>query len=390
MKDHHARVAKTKIGKMMAWEYAAFGNYEIIESDIWEAAGTEGAIHPDLSKYKDKYKDIPAIILGSGPSLDNSVQYLREWEGLILCGPTQALILKFHGIDPTHIVVLDPGNNPNQLGLYPAEDGVVSALEWPKTTLLAPPIVNPYVTKFWPGPRVYFRVVSMTADLDRHIMDMGLTWDEYVEKYKPKGENPAYFYIPDEHTIFFNSVLTNVYARSEALWTPKGRGIQQQVAHAGSTPNTAVMIAGHVYGCRPIFMVGCDNGFTRGKGRATGYSVTPGPEWEMIPATSPHQDGTAHPEVVAGMEFEWAGVKTVPQLWFYQRLLVHMTVSSTPNDLFVLEAAHNGEYGVNDFFPQVEVADVVKWQGKGFGDLFEPRAERKRKFIEWDKTAPKA
>ena len=53
VKDHHARVAKTKIGKMMAWEYAAFGNYEIIESDIWEAAGSEGAIHPDLSKYKD-------------------------------------------------------------------------------------------------------------------------------------------------------------------------------------------------------------------------------------------------------------------------------------------------------------------------------------------------
>ena len=369
MTEYQRRIAATKIGKAMAWEYAAFRNYKTIEDHIWEAYA-EGKTHPDLMSYTGSLAGKPAIVLGSGPSLDSAVPYLKDWEGAILCGPTQALVLRYAGITPSHLFLVDPMNTPKQMGM-----GVIP---WKDTMLVTTPTVNPYIVEGWEGERAYFRIINPAADIERHITDMALTWTQFVEKYKPKGEDPVWLYMADEQTIFADSVLTNVYARSEALHPAKDRlGIRQQIMHAGCTPNIAILVAAHVFRADPIFLVGVDNGFVRGLYRAVNYAVEEGPSWRMLP----RGDVSAHPE--KEKVFKCNGVATVPQLFFYNRLLLNMVACSEPADMCVIEAARPGDYGIAGILPKADIADVVKMQGLGFKRLRQPRRQRMALYQRW-------
>ena len=49
----------------------------------------------------------PAIILGSGPSLDDTVPYLKDWKGAILCSTSQLAVCEANGIIPTYVVLID-------------------------------------------------------------------------------------------------------------------------------------------------------------------------------------------------------------------------------------------------------------------------------------------
>lgn len=50
---------------------------------------------------------IPAIVLGSGPSLDQALPLLRSWPGAIFCGPSQVKALDAHHREPDYIVAID-------------------------------------------------------------------------------------------------------------------------------------------------------------------------------------------------------------------------------------------------------------------------------------------
>jgi hypothetical protein len=50
----------------------------------------------------------PAVIIGSGPSLDDAAEWLPEWEGAIFCSMgNQVSTLHHYGADPTHILCFD-------------------------------------------------------------------------------------------------------------------------------------------------------------------------------------------------------------------------------------------------------------------------------------------
>ncbi len=51
-----------------------------------------------------KQRGTPVILTGSGPSLDDTIEKLKNWKGGIICHYSQALTLMYHGIVPDYIV----------------------------------------------------------------------------------------------------------------------------------------------------------------------------------------------------------------------------------------------------------------------------------------------
>lgn len=64
---------------------------------------------PSIECVKDKYKDIPAIIVSAGPSLDKNIAELKKAEGKALIIATDAVLttLKNHGIVPDAVVSIE-------------------------------------------------------------------------------------------------------------------------------------------------------------------------------------------------------------------------------------------------------------------------------------------
>ena len=85
----------------------------------------------------------PCFIVSSGPSLDDNIERLREWKGGIICSTSHATTLMHHGIEPTHIVVLDPFCAWHE----------ISGVDWSKTRtkMIANPSVWPDLFENWPN-----------------------------------------------------------------------------------------------------------------------------------------------------------------------------------------------------------------------------------------------
>ena len=62
----------------------------------------------DITKLKEKFKDIPAVVVSGGPSLDKNIQYIKDFKGLVFTGGrTVAPVLKY-GVMPDFVCSIDP------------------------------------------------------------------------------------------------------------------------------------------------------------------------------------------------------------------------------------------------------------------------------------------
>jgi len=98
----------------------------------------------------------PVFIIGSGPSLDDSIEHLKDWEGGIVCSSSHALTLMYHGIEPDYIVMLDPFSSLEE----------IRGVDWSrtKTELIVHPGVWPDVIPSWPNEVLLFRQNLGRAD----------------------------------------------------------------------------------------------------------------------------------------------------------------------------------------------------------------------------------
>lgn len=55
----------------------------------------------------------PAIIIGSGSTLDKVIDRLKDWKGAIICSTTHGSTLVHHGVPPTYMCCLDPRQAPD-------------------------------------------------------------------------------------------------------------------------------------------------------------------------------------------------------------------------------------------------------------------------------------
>jgi hypothetical protein len=62
----------------------------------------------DLAQHHNKYKDIPAVVVSAGPSLEKNIEHLKDFKGMILTGSRNLENIYSHGVKPHFLVSVDP------------------------------------------------------------------------------------------------------------------------------------------------------------------------------------------------------------------------------------------------------------------------------------------
>jgi hypothetical protein len=91
----------TKVKQLIHEEYNTGRNIGRL-LELIESGGAR-----DIS-FEKKVDNTPFFLVSSGPSFDKNIHHLRDWHGGIFCSTSHALTLMYHGIEPTHIIALDP------------------------------------------------------------------------------------------------------------------------------------------------------------------------------------------------------------------------------------------------------------------------------------------
>ena len=114
------------------WVRNSFENYAHIMEE-------SKSMHMCISTI-EKVKGKPAVIVGSGPSLDKTAPFLKDWKGAVFACGSNALIPTRWGHKPEYICVFDGGDT-----LYPKLMGY----DWTGSTLLTHPSISPLILQNW-------------------------------------------------------------------------------------------------------------------------------------------------------------------------------------------------------------------------------------------------
>ena len=102
-----------------------------------------------------------ALVLGSGPSLDDALPFVKDFEGLIFASPSQLDLLEKWEITPHFVVSVDSADSVG-------EDQIRADRDTYGMTLLAHPYLSPKTLDAWKGNKRYFQLI---AD-DDHFHDV--------------------------------------------------------------------------------------------------------------------------------------------------------------------------------------------------------------------------
>lgn len=170
------------------------------------------------------------FILGSGPSLDYSIEYLKDWEGGIFCTPSHAMTLMYYGIEPTHILILDPFEQWSDL----------AGIDWSKTRtkLVAHPGCRPDLIENWPNDILLY--IENAGRLDSFYND---------EQQKMYSWRDGDFRQSCFH--FYIRTLVTIFACSPPM----------------------EMFCAEILGYDKFFLAGCDFAYHKDKERFTNYTL---------------------------------------------------------------------------------------------------------------------
>jgi hypothetical protein len=175
----------------------------------------------------------PVLIIGSGPSLDDALPNMRQWKGGIVCSPSHAATLIYHGVEPTHVMALDPFES------WATFEGV----DWARTRtkLVTHPAVWPDLIANWPNDVLLYRqnlgrTDSFYATTQRHM---------YSDRVGARDKSEFRIHIRTEVTVF------------------------------ACSPPCQLFVADRL-GYGKFFLVGCDYAMTKEKQRFTDYTVKKG------------------------------------------------------------------------------------------------------------------
>jgi len=104
---------------------------------------------PSVDKLFGRFKNMPAIVVGAGPSLDRNIKYLQLGVGkaLIIACDTAVQILFSNGIKPDIVLNLDP--QPSVMNFFESIDSKNIAL-------VAPTIAYPELREKWRGDFFFY------------------------------------------------------------------------------------------------------------------------------------------------------------------------------------------------------------------------------------------
>lgn len=105
----------------------------------------------------------PALIIGSGPTLDQAEDYIKDWRGGIFCSMgNQVSTLVKYGADPTHAVCFDSTLTIEEIQDLP--------LNPKKTSIITHPGMNPVTNEFYKGQKYWYKVYSPASTFHSEIL----------------------------------------------------------------------------------------------------------------------------------------------------------------------------------------------------------------------------
>ncbi|MDH5542929.1 MAG: DUF115 domain-containing protein [Nitrospinota bacterium] len=126
---------------------------------------------PGVKNLFDRFKNLPSIVVGAGPSLDRNIKYMQYASGkaVIIACDTALKILKQNGVKPDIVINLDPQSN------------VVNFFEEIDTreiTLVAPTIAYPPLREAWKGHFFFYNKnapdIPLLAGIAHEHRELGL------------------------------------------------------------------------------------------------------------------------------------------------------------------------------------------------------------------------
>ena len=105
--------------------------------------------NPGVIALKNKFRDLPCIVVGAGPSLDKNIRFLHRAQNkaVIICCDAALKPLMGHGITPDFVVCLDPQEEISRFLINVPHRGI---------TLVVPSIVHPHVLDVWENEVLFF------------------------------------------------------------------------------------------------------------------------------------------------------------------------------------------------------------------------------------------
>ena len=105
--------------------------------------------NPGVIALKNKFRGLPCIVVGAGPSLDKNIRFLHraQKKAVIISCDAALKPLMGHGIVPDFVVCLDPQEEISRFLVNVPHKGI---------TLVVPSIVHPHVIKLWENDVLFF------------------------------------------------------------------------------------------------------------------------------------------------------------------------------------------------------------------------------------------
>ena len=122
-------------------------------NDLWQQnfQANRNAIqkNPGVVALARKFKEVPAIIVGAGPSLDKNINLLgrAQSHSMILASDASLKPLLLQGVLPSMVISLDPQEEVAKFFQGVSHRGM---------TLIAPSIIHPRVLDLWEGNVIFF------------------------------------------------------------------------------------------------------------------------------------------------------------------------------------------------------------------------------------------
>lgn len=208
----------------------------------------------------------PAMIIGSGSSLDKIIDDLVNWPYPIFCSTSHGVTLLKHGRPPEYMCILDPQmalKEGADVGLAPGPhpfDELKAPLGgWENTCLLAHPSAPFDYLKTWfeqsSRPVYMFRILEPTYDWYTHHLRWAYPWvDQNILPFIDSGAsaislatklgyNPLYFAGID----YGGKRFTEAIYKGDGQWgdDPRQKNIE---AHLGAAPEHLPLKAGVIVG----------------------------------------------------------------------------------------------------------------------------------------------
>lgn len=267
-----------------------------------------------------RVKNTPAVILGSGPSLDDVAPLLKDWKYPIFASGSNITVPTKWGHQPEYVCVFDAGDS-----MYPKMHGY----DWNGTMMLCHPSISPKILQSWKWEKAYYL-----------MLHFGHAW--------------------------FDEVMPIAFSDFTRYPNEAPPQIMVGIGNAGCTVNNEIQLA-HFLGYDPLFLVGVDFGYPGNKSRATRYDWVNG-EWKDV-----------GPDEYADRKMHVAdnGVLTTEEQIEYKSALLAVYGLDHPQ---LIDCSN----GIITELPKADFKEVVENGGRGFEHIYRSREEIERVAMDYD------